>query len=479
MTLGFRSPLSCLAMLGAMLPGAPALAAGFDCGRAAGATETAICADPALRGLDGRLSALYGQLGRAKGRQSGALRPAQLNWLKARDRCEANAGCIQERYRERIEALRTQLRDALAYQPDSVDRQALEDLRRDVEAMRKSDPEFPLEKALQGLAITRGMTTFSNVNDEKEPDGGAHFPKVRPAGVTGDEWQALLASKIDAGGENGSANYTLVDLDGDGRRDLVLDSYVGGTGLFSYTSALRRDGGKFSGAYRSGFEDTGRDAAGDPGDAAAPAYLYSSNGRGANQAGYWIRLRGRVYAAYRVSYYGVDNIYLLRPLTVVGEVPKLAVHYRYRLSVPRIQRDEEKGTTTTLDDALHAALTRALDGVNKEPAKDAAGQEKPLCPIPATVSGDESGAYYGYGPAHYSYETAADMAIWLGRQCHVGRLVDWFGGYSAKEKLYAQLWMRKPDEGENARQQTFSIHGVRSAIGVATSIAKVEGDNGA
>ncbi len=30
-------------------------------------------------------------------------------------------------------------------------------------------------------------------------------------------------------------SFTLIDLDGDGKRDLIIDSYVGGTGLFSYT----------------------------------------------------------------------------------------------------------------------------------------------------------------------------------------------------------------------------------------------------
>lgn len=371
------------------------------------------------------------------------------------------------------------VRAVVAYEPDSADRIALEELRQAVDAMRKTETEFPLERVLKRLEITTGMTTFSNVRDAKEPDGNARFPQTRPAGVTNDEWRALLRSKIDAGGENGSASYTLVDLDGDGRRDLVLDSYAGGTGLFSYTSALRRDGGTFIGAYRGGVDDLGQDAAGGPGGAMGPAYLFSTNGRGANQAGYWIRLRGRVYAAYQVGYYGIDNIYLLRPFTVVGEVPRLALRYRYQLAVPKIQRDEEKGTTTTLDNALHAALTRALRLVSKEQAKDVGAREKPLCPIPDTATDDERGGYSSFGPGHYTYEIAADMPIWLGRQCHIGRLVDWFGAYSAKGRLSAQIWMRKPGEDEDAQQRSYAVKGVRSAIGVETSIAKVEGDNGA
>lgn len=76
----------------------------------------------------------------------------------------------------------------------------------------------------------------------------AHFPTKRPPGVTSDEWRALLASGIDGGGENGSASYTLMDINGDGQRDLIIDTYSGGTGLFSYVGALRREGGKFAGA---------------------------------------------------------------------------------------------------------------------------------------------------------------------------------------------------------------------------------------
>ncbi|MFM9433867.1 uncharacterized protein ACFDR9_000913 [Janthinobacterium sp. CG_23.3] len=471
MALSIRQHLPCVVFVAAFLPTAQALSAGLDCALAKTATESAICVDEELQRLDSRLSLLYGKLGRAQPLQREALRQAQLSWLKARDRCGADTSCITQRYQERIDATSAPLRDAVAYQPDSEDRLALAELRQAVDAMRQSDPEFALEKVLRRMRIKTGTTSFSNVANDKEQDAGRQFPRIRPAGVTQDEWRALLDSKIDGGGENGSAGYTLVDLDGDGRRDLVLDSYVGGTGLFSYTSALRRDGGKFTGVHRGAEDDV--DAAEGPG------YLFSTNGRGANQSGHWIRLRGRVYAAYQVGYYGVDNIYLLRPLTVVGKVPKLAVHYRYQLAVPKIQRNEEKGTTTALDDALHAALTRALGLVGKERANDVGNGEKPLCPVPDAAGDDERAAYSSYGPGHYTYEIAADVPVWVGRQCYLGRLVDWFGGYSAEGKLYAQLWMRKPGEAGDAQRQTYDVKGVRAAIRLETSMAKVEGDNGA
>ncbi|AJG22808.1 hypothetical protein [Cupriavidus basilensis] len=54
-------------------------------------------------------------------------------------------------------------------------------------------------------------------------------------------------------------------------------------------------------------------------------------------------------------------------------------------------------------------------------------------------------------------------------------MVDWFGGYSPKDGLFAQRWMRKPED-EQAR--TYSVKGLRTAAGIRASIGEVEGDNG-
>ena len=71
-----------------------------------------------------------------------------------------------------------------------------------------------------------------------------------------------------------------------------------------------------------------------------------------------------------------------------------AQHYRYRLSVPKVQKDEAKGTVTRLDSALHAAMTRALAQVSSEVARDVGPpQDKPLCPVPDTVKDDDRDAY--------------------------------------------------------------------------------------
>ncbi len=68
------------------LAAGPAAAAGFDCAKASTPQENWICADPHLSDLDGRMSALYGQLLRqSSGGEKKALRDSQRAWLKMRD----------------------------------------------------------------------------------------------------------------------------------------------------------------------------------------------------------------------------------------------------------------------------------------------------------------------------------------------------------------------------------------------------------
>ncbi|WP_321921261.1 hypothetical protein [Paraburkholderia guartelaensis] len=104
-----------------------------------------------------------------------------------------------------------------------------------------------------------------------------------------------------------------------------------------FETKVRRKGGRFEGNHQRGGDDS---LDGDGDDGTGQSSLYTLNGRGANQSGDWIRLRGRVYAAYRDSAYGVDDVYLIRPLTVVGEVPvsSLAAGTVYGLLIVYAQR---------------------------------------------------------------------------------------------------------------------------------------------
>ncbi|WGY71665.1 DUF1311 domain-containing protein [Burkholderia cepacia] len=454
-----EAPLRRTVLLVLLAHAFPGVAAGLDCAQATSSTEKAVCASNDLHLDDDRLSSFYRKLsGALPPDRRATLRTAQLGWLKTRDQCGADHGCLEQRYLARIGELQSQLATVLAYRPDAEDTAALDDLRTLVDRARQTDASSPVENVIARLRIRTAVTRFSSASDDGQ---GAAFPTVRPGGVTPDEWKALKASHTDGGDTESSVTYTLIDLDGNGQRDLVIESAAIGTGLWSSVDVLRRNGGKFETAGES--------------NEAIDRSLYTTNGRGANQAADWVRLRGRVYALYRDSHYGVDEFYLLRPFTVIDQVPILTVHYRYRLSVPIAQHKEGKAGSTMLDGTLHAALEQALHDVSDRAARDA-GADKPLCPIPPSVQGDDRDAYSNYGPGHYSYEIVGDMPVHVGGTCYIGRLIDWFGQYG-KDGLMAQLSMRLPANDVD-REQTFSVNGVRTATSVATSIGKMTVNSG-
>jgi len=430
-------------------------AAGMNCERAATVTEKAICNDTVLIDRDKDLAKAYAKALTADPAQTGAVREAQRAWLKERNRCGADLECLRVAYDNRTAVLHDQGRLADAYQIDDIDRQAADDLSAAIAEQIKKNPEFPIENALKGFAIPpSAMTDFANeyVPDSSDP---AAFPTKRPKGVSEEEWRALKATDIVSESENGNTQYSLIDLDGDGKRDLIINDYIGGTGLFNYISTRKRDGTKFV-------------------DGTA---VYSLNGRGANQDGTWVKLRGRIYAAYRVGYYGEDTVYLIRALKSAGKVPAVTVHYRYKLALPKVQVNNEGKPPTTIDDKLHSALVKAMpqpriaqDRLTSTPKRE------PLCPVPAGTSEDDREAYYGLGPGHYSFEIVADFPVQIDGVCHIGRLTDWFGGYN-KDGLFAMYSVARPgvSDGET---KTYDVTGKRTATEVSTSVKQVEGDNG-
>ena len=449
----FRTTLLSLAC--AALPAA-VHAAGMDCKRAATATEKAICADPSLVERDARMSDTYSQLLGAAPAAASAEREAQRVWLRYRNQCGTNVDCLRDAYDTRYGVLSTSLQAATAYKPDDTDRQAAEDLRTAIAEEMKTDPEFPLEKALKRFRIAATeMTEFEN-EPVPNSDNPPEFPRKRPKGVTEEEWRALKTAVPVSEGENGRTSYALIDLDGDGKRDLIVDDYIGGTGLFTYVSTSRQAGGKFV----DGTE------------------MYSLNGRGGNQDGSWVRLRGRIYAAYRVGYFGEDTLYLKRALKAAGQVPAVTVRYHYDLQVPKQQPSQDGKSTTTLDDKLHAALVKALPDVTVAQDRDPNWTGKdPICPVPAGTSEDDAEAYRSFGPGHYSFEIVADFPVQKDGVCHIGRLMDWYGSYDGKEGLGADLVVRRANAPESD-PVTYSVRGKRKATAVTTSVKPVEGDNG-
>ncbi|QTD32075.1 lysozyme inhibitor LprI family protein [Pseudomonas fluorescens] len=436
-----------------------ALASGMDCTKAASVVEKAICANKPLYELDAQMGTAYRSLMKAVPAQA-EVKKAQLQWLKERDRCGEEASCLSQRYQDRLQILNAQWIAALAYQPDDTDKQAMADLQQRIQEMSKNHPEFALERTLESLRTKTTETSFSGETDE---DDQTLFPTTRPKNVTKDEWKALTASDITGAVDFGQTSYTLMDLDGDEQRDLIVSTYAGGTGLFTYTETYRRTQDRFI-----------RRAVALGPEKSAESYLFYTNDRGANQSNEWIKLNGKVYAAYRNGAYAVDQVYLLNPLKINSDVPTLTVTYRYDLDVPHTQHKEDGSTAYMLEPTLRQTLNQALAKLNEGDSAKATTQKSPLCPIPPEGAGEND--YYSYGPTHYTIEMVADLPVIIGSDCYIGALVDWFGNYSENGGLSAQLALRKPDSEEGGR--TYEVNGRRHLTGVSTSIGKVEPDDG-
>ncbi|WP_225739918.1 MULTISPECIES: lysozyme inhibitor LprI family protein [Pseudomonas] len=436
-----------------------AMATGMDCTKAVNAVENTICADKGLYELDAQMGVVYRGLMKSPTDRLPDLKRTQRLWLKARNECADDISCLEQSYRERLQLLQAQWKEAVVYKPNEIDQEVLEDLQKNIRAASKIDPEFALERALDALTIKNGQTSFSAEPDDDQYSEKTHFPKTTPKGVSQSEWSALQASNLDADTELGQTSFTLLDLDGDGHRDLIVQIYTGGTGLFTFIETYRRDGDRFIRRTPTLGQES-----------AVGSSLYSINDRGANQSVSWISIRGKVYAAYRDSGYGVDQVYLLSPLQINRQVPTVKVHYRYQLQIPLTQQHEDSNTTYKLKPELQRALAQGLSKMDEEPP--VSGQERqPICPVPPSVNDSEE--YYSYGAGYYAIESVADFPVIIDTECFIARLNNWFGAYSEKRGLFAQLTLRKPGSGDEER--SYEVNGRRRIIEISTSIGEVGG----
>ena len=88
----------------------PALAASFDCSKAApGSIEALVCKTPSLSALDEQLAKVYKQaVAKATGKQANTLKAEQRGWLKGRDECwkaDDKTRCVTDSYQQRIAEL--------------------------------------------------------------------------------------------------------------------------------------------------------------------------------------------------------------------------------------------------------------------------------------------------------------------------------------------------------------------------------------
>ncbi|MHA3736542.1 lysozyme inhibitor LprI family protein [Pseudomonas sp. Eth.TT006] len=432
-----------------------AMANGMDCEKAASAVENAVCADKRLYALDVQMGSAYRELMKISGEGQPELKRTQRLWLKARNQCDADIACLEQSYRDRLKLLQSQQMDAMAHRPTGIDQQVVEDLQRSIQkASEGGNREVAVERVLASLIIDSGETSFSGDVDNDNPSELTHFPATIPKDVSADEWKALTATGIDAAAETGQTAYSLLDMDGDGQRDLIVQTYAGGTGMFTYVETWRRDGDRF--VKRSPEPESA---------------LFYTNDRGANQSVYWIKARGNIYVAYRNGAYGVDHIYLLNPLEINREVPTVTVRYRYSLNVPSTQHKDDGTSTFELQPDLRLTLNQAITKANEAQTDRVNTQHTPLCPIPATGAGEND--YYSYGPVHYSVEDVFDLSVFIGNDCYIGKLVDWFGSYDEKKGLFAQLALRRPDT--DAEGRSYEVNARRQVIEVSTSIGKADG----
>ena len=360
---------------------------------------------------------------------------------------------------------------------DDVDKAAIEDLRVLVAAECKANPQCPLDDLFSRLQepIVANMTAFETVMKDGN-SSTMSLPDTRPDGVTADEWQALQISGIKDVHSDiyDTKSYTLVDLDGDGQRDLVInDDITGESSNEISTWAFHRQGDKFDGlaSFREDNYDGG--------------FLYLNTEYDGSTAAHWIRLRGRIYAVWRFTHYGYDDLYLLRPFVTNHEVPILTVRYHYRLAVSveeasqwQVWFDLLSKDTALNGDKLSKALTKALQSMSDK-TPNLATPKTPLCPIPASVKGDDRKQYYAYradspdsdDSSEESDNAVGDMPIQAGGKCYIARLFS-TGVYDA-DGVVAGVRMQATG-GEYGWD--FKVSGTRKMISVEISTRKCDKD---
>lgn len=339
------------------------------------------------------------------------------------------------------------------YPQDTHQSHALAQLRREIAVSILQRHSSPIQSVLKRHKML-DATTFSSISNNNESEQTFNFlPKNRPPKVSQDEWQAFTRSDIgleDA--ENGIGSFTLLDLNEDGLRDLIVNRYIGGTGLYSYVSVYRRLGRRFVSTKLVVSSAEASDMA-----------LYSINGRGSDQEADWIRINGRVYLAYRNGEYGKDELILLRAFSVpVKKVRGLVVEYRYRHTLlshrQNIEQDINK-PVRMLDAKLYAAIQKGLSKIQTQAAQEQIPIAQCAVPINLPPEKQEQYATTWFGAGHYTFDIVADFPVYEGNHCYEVRLVSFKSSYlTAGLYMATALWLlRSPD----SEQEEYKVHSSR------------------
>ena len=83
-------------------------AASFNCYGRLTVTEAVICQNPGLSNLDSQMAAVYfGNLNASPKSVRPSMRAEQAGWLRTRNGCGANIGCLRSTYKGRIDYLQS------------------------------------------------------------------------------------------------------------------------------------------------------------------------------------------------------------------------------------------------------------------------------------------------------------------------------------------------------------------------------------
>lgn len=303
----------------------------------------------------------------------------------------------------------------------------------------------PLEETLvSAFPIKRPISYFEQQSSDEQPL--ERRAKPDPS-ITTEEWQAVLNSPIEAYSESGNISYALMDLDSDGKRDLIIESYIGGTGLFSYTGVLKRTGDRFIPSTTATLED----------DLLMPGEFFTENGRGANQWSTWIDIDGQIYALFFNGSFGQEKFYLLRPFHNDAEVPVVTVTYKTEFTgiAP-----PDKGARSNL--AAYLDQKQLFSDLSKMQNAQTINTEAPapICPPPANSSPEETETYHIGSALHYSVDGIGNLPVWAESSCYIGTAYSYFGLAPGARRAEAQIQLYDP-QNPDSEMSELTVWGAR------------------
>lgn len=321
------------------------------------------------------------------------------------------------------------------------DQAALKQLQAEMRPLVAAGNATPIQTVLARHQI-KIKTTFSNQEAYKQ-----HPPK----GVTADEWRAFVGSTFEIETDDGKISYSLYDLDNDGHRDLIVDSYMGGTGLFSQFYTFRREGNSFVSSLKIPT----------PGKV---DFLYGIGGRGADQDGTWISVNNRTYLANRDGVYGYDSLVLRAPFSLADQLPSegLQVDYHYRNYLTGEQIPSGGKTFKPMNKALRLTLQKTIDQIDSQ-------SKEPLGECSANPKTDpEATDWPWFGPGHYTLDVIADFPVWLEGSCSAARLVNIKTSYLRKNRHTQNMLMYMATPNLLGETMDFDVKITRKATAIKT-----------